>query len=98
MISFPKPLIAAVNGQAIGCGVAILPLCDIVYASDKATFYTPYTQLGQPPEAALTCTLAPVIGVALVSALTVLNSIGDFYGLLNENGSLWEFYPTHGSP
>ena len=65
-LSFPKPLVAAVNGQAVGCGVAILPLCDVVYASDKATFYTPYTQLSQVPEAGLSSSLADIIGTALV--------------------------------
>lgn len=40
----------AVNGTAVGLGMAILPLCDIVYASDKATFYAPYAKLSQSPE------------------------------------------------
>lgn len=68
---FPKPVVAAVNGQAVGYGVGILALCDIVYASDKATFYTPYTQLGQVPEAGLSYTLSQIIGSALVSCLTL---------------------------
>ena len=67
LLTFPKPVVAAVNGQAVGFGVGILPLCDIVYASDKAMFYTPYTQLGQVPEAGLSCTLSRIIGDALVS-------------------------------
>ena len=35
LISFPKVLVAAVNGNALGFGTALLSLCDIVYASNK---------------------------------------------------------------
>ena len=50
--TYPKVLVAAVNGSARGLGVTILPYCDIVYASDKATFSLgTYAKLGQIPEA-----------------------------------------------
>ena len=46
----PKPLIAAVNGPAIGASVTSATLCDALLASDTATFSTPFARLGVPPE------------------------------------------------
>ena len=50
LLSSTKVLVAAVNGKAVGLGVALLPYFDIVYASDKAEFSTDYVRLGQMPD------------------------------------------------
>ena len=65
-ICFPKPLIAAVTGEAVGIGMSILALCDIVYATDKAMFSCPYAKLGQSPEGCLSFLLPQVLGMAKV--------------------------------
>lgn len=67
LASFPKPVVAAVNGPAIGLGAALLPLCDIVYASDKAHLQLPYCHLGQTPEGGSSFTLPHLVGSAIAS-------------------------------
>ena len=49
-IQLKKPIVVAVNGPAIGLGASILPLCDVVWANEKAWFQTPYTSFGQSPD------------------------------------------------
>jgi enoyl-CoA hydratase/carnithine racemase len=49
---FDKPLVAAVNGAAVGIGFTMLPHCDLVLAADSARFRTPFAAMGVPPEAA----------------------------------------------
>ena len=49
-LDFPKPLLVAVNGPAIGASVTSATLCDGIIASDRATFSTPFGALGITPE------------------------------------------------
>src|SRR3954463_3575513 len=52
--SFPKPLLAAVNGVAVGLGFTILAHCDLVIVAEDARFKVPFTELGVPAEAGST--------------------------------------------
>ena len=49
---FPKPLLAAVNGAAVGLGFTMLAHCDLVFVSDRARLLAPFTTMGVAPEAA----------------------------------------------
>ena len=49
---FPKPLLAAVNGAAVGLGFTMLAHCDIVFVSERARLLAPFTNMGVAPEAA----------------------------------------------
>ncbi|MGZ4717636.1 MAG: enoyl-CoA hydratase/isomerase family protein [Acidimicrobiales bacterium] len=50
--SFPKPLVAAVNGLGLGIGFTMLAHCDLVLIAEGARLKTPFTSLGVSPEAA----------------------------------------------
>lgn len=59
---FPKPLICAVNGLALGVGVTLLGFADLVFMSDAARVRCPFTDLAVAPEAGSSYTLPLLVG------------------------------------
>ncbi|WP_020210248.1 enoyl-CoA hydratase-related protein [Gilvimarinus chinensis] len=68
----PQPLLAEVNGLAVGIGTTLLLHCDLVYASEDSYFQLPFTRLGLCPEFGASTLLAKRIGHARARELLLL--------------------------
>jgi peroxisomal 3,2-trans-enoyl-CoA isomerase len=91
-IKFPKPLIAGVNGPAIGISVTLLALCDLVYAADHATFHTPFISLGQSPEGCSSLLFPRFMGPAQANEL-LMGGVKLTAGEAYERGLVTRVYP-----
>ena len=70
--AFDKPLVAAVQGLAVGVGTTMLFHCDLVYATPDARFITPFVNLGIVPEAGSSLLASATLGHAKAASMLLL--------------------------
>ena len=77
MFNFPKPIVAAVQGVAIGGGTTMLTHCDFIYASESTKFQMPFVNLGLVPEFGSSCSIPGRVGYIRAAELIFLGQSFD---------------------
>ncbi len=70
--SFPKPVVAAVEGAAAGAGFSLALACDLIVAAENARFTLSHARLGLSPDAGATWSLGQALPRALLQQLVWL--------------------------
>ena len=89
LVDAQKPIVAAVDGAAVGVGTTMLLHADLVYASSRARFHMPFINLGLVPEGGSSLLLPRIAGQAKANELLLLGEPFDAQaalqiGLVNE--------------
>jgi enoyl-CoA hydratase/carnithine racemase len=77
LVNFDKPLVAAVQGAAIGGGTTMLTHCDFIYAGESTKFQMPFINLAVVPEFGSSCSVPSRIGHLRAAELLLLGTSFD---------------------
>lgn len=99
LIKLTKPLVAAVQGAAIGIGFTLLPHCDLVFATDDIRLSTPFGRFGLVPELGSSQLLTAIIGHRRAMEVFLLGKVVDARealacGLVNAIVPIGELHET----
>jgi len=75
MIRMDAPIIAAVNGFAVGAGMSLALACDFVLATKSARFSIAYTRVGLTPDGSMSYILPRIVGLRRALELTLTNRV-----------------------
>ncbi len=113
LMSIPKPIVVAINGPCAGLGFVIAMLCDIRFASDRATFTTAFANRGLIAEHGISWILPRLIGsahaldllwsgrrfdAAEAERIGVVNRVVEHDRLLDHATSYLKMLATHSAP
>jgi enoyl-CoA hydratase/carnithine racemase len=89
MLASEKPIVASVDGAAIGIGTTLLFHCDLVYASHGASFHAPFADLGVCPEFGSSVTFPAMLGSHRAAQMLLLGeplsaTDAERFGLVNQ--------------
>lgn len=77
LMACEKPVIAAVDGLAVGIGTTLLLHCDLAYATKRSVFTTPFVNLALAPEFGSSQILPGIVGRVVASELLILGEKWD---------------------
>ncbi len=79
LLTYPKPVVMAVNGVAVGMGTTLLGYADVAFAAESARFRTPFTAIGVSPELGSSWLLPHLIGWQRASWMLLSSEWVDAY-------------------
>ena len=95
IVDCPVPVIAAVNGAAVGAGVGLALACDVVIAAESASFVQGFTRIGLVPDAGGSYWLPRQVGMArAMGAMLFAEKVSALQAV--EWGMVWEAVPDAG--
>lgn len=92
--AFDKPIVAAVQGLAVGVGTTMLFHCDLVYAAPDARFIMPFVNLGIVPEAGSSLLAPAIMGHAKAASMLLLGEPMDAPSA-DSTGMVTAIVPAH---